>query len=763
MLTETAKTVCEYRYPQRSEWKQIIERPQKPENVLQNTQQVLDEVKRRGDAAVREYTVRFDGVLLDDFAVSKEEISTAKTLLSDELIEAINIAKENIERFHVAQKRGKITVETFPGVVCSRMTVPIEAVGLYVPSGTAPLYSTALMLGVPAQIAGCREKVMCMPPDKNGEIHPATLYAANLVGIEKIFKIGGVQAIAAMAYGTESVPKVYKVFGPGSSYVVTAQQLVGLDGIAFGLPAGPSEVCVIADETGDPEFIASDLLAQAEHGEDSQVMFITTSEELFAEVKKSVAGQLEALPRREIAAAALKKSRFVLVESLFEAIELSNEYASEHLIIMAQNQNQLCEKVTSAGSVFIGKYTPEVLGDYISGTNHCLPTDGNARCYSGLSLESFQKTITVQEATREGLQRLAAHAIVMAEGEGLEAHAAAIRAMKNLFRPHLLELQPYSSARDEFSGEAAVFLDANENSFGSVTNEQYNRYPDPYCWKLKEKLAKVKGIAAGQIFLGNGSDEAIDLIIRAFCEPGKDAIAIVPPTYGMYRVSASIQNVAVEEVALDKDLICKAKILFLCSPNNPTGESLEPEVFKRVMQRFQGIVVVDEAYIDFCRGKSTLQYLKQYANLIVLQTFSKAWGLAGIRLGIAFAGAEIVAVLNKIKPPYNINTHTFTTALEALEKPAKLEALIKQIVAEREYLAEELQKIPCVQKVFPSDANFLLVRVSDAQAIYRLLAASGVIVRDRSKELNCRECLRITIGTRSENVKLLKILQEVKL
>ncbi len=415
------------KYPQRSEWSKILARPAFDTSSLNATvSSILAEIKSGGDKAVISYEEKFDKVQLSSLSVSQKEIEDSDKLLSEELKSAIRTAKDNIEKFHAAQKFEPKKIETTAGVVCWQKAVGIEKVGLYVPGGTAPLFSTVLMLAVPAKIAGCREIVLCTPPDKDGNVNPAILYAAKVAGVNKIFKIGGVQAIGAMAYGTESVPKVYKIFGPGNQYVVAAKQLVSLKDVAIDMPAGPSEVQVIADETANPAFIASDLLSQAEHGVDSQVILTTTNENIIQSVVTEIEKQLAELPRKEIAEKALQHSIAILLDNEEELIELTNEYAPEHLIIETKNYIDFVDKIINAGSVFLGHYTPESAGDYASGTNHTLPTNGHAKAYSGVNLDSFVKKITFQEISKEGIKNLGSTIEIMAENELLFAHKNAV-------------------------------------------------------------------------------------------------------------------------------------------------------------------------------------------------------------------------------------------------------------------------------------------------------------------------------------------------
>ena len=414
-------------YPIKETWNELLKRPiLNTESLFSTVETIINKVQAEGDKAVLDYEKMFDRVELTDLAVAQVEIDRAEQLVSEPLKAAIALAKTNIEKFHRSQQLTSVKVETTQGVNCWQKAVGIEKVGLYVPGGTAPLFSTVLMLAVPAKIAGCKEIVLCTPPNVNGEIHPAILFAARLAGVDKIFKIGGAQAIAAMAYGTESVPKVYKIFGPGNQYVTAAKQWVSLREVAIDMPAGPSEVEVLADEAADPTFVAADLLSQAEHGIDSQAILVTTSPKLRTEVQREVARQLEALPRKEIATRSLENCKLILVNDIEEAIEMTNCYAPEHLIVQTNDYLRVADEIVNAGSVFLGFLTPESAGDYASGTNHTLPTNGYAKAYSGVSLDSFIRKITFQEISNEGLRRLGPAIEIMATNEQLDAHKNAV-------------------------------------------------------------------------------------------------------------------------------------------------------------------------------------------------------------------------------------------------------------------------------------------------------------------------------------------------
>ncbi len=414
-------------FPDRDEWGEILTRPSLDVAKLQDTvNAVLQKIRQGGDSAVREYELLFDKVHLDSLVVSEDEFTEADSLVDESLKSSIKLAHENIARFHSSQKFQTQKIEVQPGVTCWQKAVAIEKVGLYIPGGTAPLFSTVLMLATPAKIAGCKEIILCTPPNKEGKVNPAILVAAKIAGVNKVFKAGGVQAIGAMAYGTESIPKVYKIFGPGNQYVVAAKQAVSLKDVAIDMPAGPSEVEVLADENSNPQFVAADLLSQAEHGVDSQVLMITTSKEIIPAVLRELELQLNLLPRKEIASQSLENSKIILVRNQEEMMEMSNEYAPEHLIISTDNYMELADKIVNAGSVFLGKFSCESAGDYASGTNHTLPTNGYAKAYSGVSLDSFIRKITFQELTAEGIGKIGNAVEEMAKNEQLDAHKNAM-------------------------------------------------------------------------------------------------------------------------------------------------------------------------------------------------------------------------------------------------------------------------------------------------------------------------------------------------
>lgn len=409
-------------FPGKDQWPALLARPvQEAQDIEAKVNPILEKVRKEGDQGIKELALKFDKTVLDNIAFSEAELAGAADQLDESLKQAIGQAYQNVYKFHEAQLQPAEKIETMPGVTCWRRSIGIEKVGIYIPGGSAPLFSTVLMLGIPAKIAGCKEVVLCTPSD-----HPAILYAAQLVGVTKAFRIGGAQAIAAMAYGTESVPKVYKIFGPGNQYVTTAKMLISKEGIAIDMPAGPSEVAVYADDTAVPAFVAADLLSQAEHGPDSQVLLVSTSKKLLSSVNLTLSSQMDKLPRRDLAAQSIANSKAILLENEEDAIELLNQYAAEHLILSVENAEEVSEKIVNAGSIFLGNYTPESCGDYASGTNHTLPTNGYARAYSGVSVDSFVKKITVQNITKEGIGNIGPIVEAMAEAESLDAHKRAV-------------------------------------------------------------------------------------------------------------------------------------------------------------------------------------------------------------------------------------------------------------------------------------------------------------------------------------------------
>ena len=778
-----------YISPDKNTWPALMLRATDDDTVIeQRVRTILERIRQGGDEALRAITTEIDGRCPESLLVSEAEFTEAEAMVSDELKSAIRQAASNISAFHKAQQTPAVDVYTMPGVHCRRRVLPIRRVGLYIPGGSAPLFSTILMLALPAQIAGCEEIVLCTPCDRiTGKVNPVVLYTAQLCGVRTIYKLGGAQAIAAMAYGTESIERVFKIFGPGNRYVTKAKQMVSAQGTAIDMPAGPSEVMIMADDSARPDFVAADFLSQAEHGPDSQSLLVCRSQEFAEQVNAEIARQLALLPRADIATRSLANSRIVVFDDIDTMIAFANAYASEHLIIAMDDAWAVADRITAAGSIFVGHYSPESAGDYASGTNHTLPTMGLASAYSGIGLDSFMHAITYQELSQEGLNSLSNTIIRMAEAEGLDAHANAVKvrvasegsentessnfqfsifnSQLNNVRPNIAALKPYSTARDEYKGSIGIYLDANENPF----NNGYNRYPSTALKEqVRSAIAQKKGVDPARLFLGNGSDEAIDLLFRIFCRPGIDNIVSIAPTYGMYSVCAAINDIECREVMLGEDFSLpveallsatdmQSKLLFVCSPNNPTANAFPREQLISLLSRFPGIVVVDEAYIDFSSVPSMVELIDQYPNLIVLQTLSKAYGLAGLRMGLAFAEERIIRLFEQVKYPYNIGTDTLALALRLLA--TDITPQVQTLIAERERVAAALTALPYIEKVYPSDANFLLVKTARPRELYDYLIARELIVRDRSRTPGCEGTLRITIGTPEENDRLIEELR----
>ncbi len=763
--------------------------------LSEGVSETIQKVRRHGDTALQRLTEKYDGISLSSFRVSPQEISDAVTQISQENQDAIARAAKNIELFHSHQIRRAYTVQTSPGIQCSRMFRPLERVGLYCPGGTAPLPSTVLMLGVPAKIAGCDQRILCTPPNALGSVDPAILVAATQADINEIYKIGGAQAIAAMAYGTQTIPKVDKLFGPGNAWVTEAKLQVSLDadGAASDLPAGPSEVLVIADRSACPEFIAADLLSQAEHGSDSQVILLSPDASLLDRVQSELANQLPTLSRASIAVESLKHSALILVPSLEDAVQISNQYAPEHLMIQTQNPKLLLNSIKHAGSVFLGPWSPEAVGDYASGTNHVLPTYGYAKAYSGLGIEAFQKSITVQELSRTGLLDIGPTVERLAKLEGLDAHQQAVTRRLNainsedevadnkveqLARSTIVSMQAYESARGAITN-ANIFMDANEKPYSTLNDQSFgksiNRYPHPQPPKLIRQFAKLYKVSPDNLILGRGSDDIIDALLRTFCEANHNAILICPPTYGVYQVAAEIQGAEILPVPLNDQFqlnipgILEAwnpqvTLIFICSPNNPTGTLIPLKRISTLCNQFKNrsIVVVDEAYIEFSGAPSATTLLDQHENLVILRTLSKAWGLAGARCGVGISHPSVINLLQKVRAPYPLSTPSIDLIHDCLSNEGKKQCteFVKQNEMERDFLTRELLSCHQVKSIIPSSTNFLLVKTTSARRFCAQALRAGIVLRDRSREINLTNCVRISVGTRKQNESLLQSLQQ---
>jgi len=759
-------------------------------------------VRAEGDAAVLDYAARFDGGAPVNLKVPAAELVAAVDALDARSLAALRRAIDNVRRFHAAQLVAPLRLETTRGVYCERITRPIERVGLYVPGGSAPLPSALIMSAVPAALAGCPRRILCSPGTRAGRIDPVILATAQLCGIEEVFAVGGAQAIAAMAYGTATIPKVDKIFGPGSAWVTAAKQWVAQDpqGAALDLPAGPSEVLVIADDAAEAAFVATDLLAQAEHDPLSQAILLVTSRALAERVRTQALEFSKTLSRASILQQSLARSRILLVPDVATAITVANEYAPEHLILHVQEPRQSLAQITAAGSIFVGPWSPEPMGDYCSGTNHVLPTYGFARAYSGLSVADFQRRITVQELTPQGLAELGPTASTLAGLEGLDAHALAVdirlqalastpraetesradteyfasdeaaELIRRLARPEILAMSAYEHAHWDPRFER---LHANESPWPPLFDSQpLNRYPEPQPAQLVQALADLYAVKPDSILVGRGSDEGIDLITRAFCTTGADAVVICPPTFGMYAVAAAAQGLRIIEAPLCADFtldvpgILQAieygtKIVWLCSPNNPTGNRMADASLEQILAAARGrtLVVIDEAYAEFSTAASWCTRLASHPHLIVLRTLSKAHGLAGSRIGTVVAAPALINVLRKLIPPYAVAAGSVTEALAALQ-PAVLEvtrARIAFVSSERTRLAAGLSRAPSVRKVFASDANFVLIEAIDAAQLASRLRDAGLLVRDFSGKGGLSQALRITVGTVEQNTRVIEV------
>ena len=747
---------------------------------------ILAEVREHGDAAVAEYTRRYDGCTPEPVSVPETVIRNAGHALGTELKAAIASARVNIRRFHEYHREDNVQrIHTQPGVECFQRLVPLDRVGLYVPGGRHPLFSSLLMLGVPALLAGCRDVVVCTPPDRQGNVHPAILYCADLLGLRRILRVGGAQAVAAMAYGTRAVPRVDKIFGPGNGFVTAAKMLVARDGVAIDMPAGPSELMVVADGTARADFVAADLLGQLEHGAGSRAVLVSLDKDLAAKVRETILKRAAAGEFSATLLENLKHTVLLVVENRQQALHMVNDYAPEHLSLAVKTPENWVEGVRHAGSVFLGHWAPEAAGDYASGTNHTLPTGGYARAWSGITVRSFQKSISFQRLTPAGLLGLAASVETMAAAEKLPLHAASVavrrRAAQALPRQladprELLSqrarlMQPYICAGEQSRFAGSVLLDANEMPVPLPGAAGLNRYPDPRQRELTRRIADIYGWAPETILLGNGSDELIDILVRGFCDPRGDRVLVTPPTYGMYAVSARANGVEVVEVplgqrfGLDVEAVVdcareyNARLVFLCSPNNPTGNLLKRGALLEVVRRSGAAVVVDEAYIDFSGDPGLVERINEHANLLVMRTFSKSWAAAGVRLGVLIGHPVVLDVLRGLQAPYNISTPNQEAMMCILDRLEERNILVHQLVEQRQELARRLSSLDCVVRVYPSRANFLLVRFAGCGQVWAWLADCGIRVRDRSGMPGCTDCLRISVGTAAENQLLLDCLK----
>ena len=753
---------------------------------------IVDDIRGGGWDALVGHATRLDGEAPKKVVIAPIAAEARRSLAAEE-IEAVALAARNITAFHAGSVPAEHAIETMPGLSVRKVWRPIDRVGLYVPGGKTPLFSTLLMLALPAKAAGVSEVVVVTPPRPGGGLDPVIALAAELCGIDSIWTVGGAQAIAALAFGAGEIPPVAKICGPGNAWVAEAKNYVASlpGGIAIDMPAGPSELMVIADAGADPVMIAADLLSQAEHDASAQVLLATPSLELAQAVERVLVARAESLPRADVARASLAHARIILAADLDEAVGIANLYAPEHLSLAVQAPEQLVERVRNAGAIFAGPLAAETFGDYLAGSSHVLPTDGAARAWSGVSVYTFLKAISVQTVTAATAARIAAPAATLARLEGLEAHALAADARlsplsrssektgapegrtlaERLARPEILALPAFdiaAQANDAF-GPDAIKLDANENPYGPLSEGALaaglNRYPEPQPARLKKAMAALYRVASDDLVITRGADDAIDILIRTFCRGPADAVSICTPTFSAYAHFAKLQGARVIEARLDANFDFDAdaflasvhdetslKLAFLCSPNNPTGNPIDPADVLRVADALpQTLIVLDEAYLEFSETPSLAQEAVRRPNLVVLKTLSKAYGLAGARIGALIGNPALVAVTARALPPYPLPSLSIEAALAALapsRRPIHLER-IARIKADRDRLATALAGSPVVTSVRSGGGNFLFLDVDDPAALSAKLNALGIRARFRPNA--APGGVRLTIGTEAEN------------
>ncbi len=763
------------------------------EAVRPSVEAILQHVRTRGDEALREYTEALDQARLEQFVVDRREMATAAQKLSRGLRQGLELMIEHLERVSRAQRPSELRVLVRPGLWVRRVFTPIDRVGLYVPGGTAPYPSSLLMAAVPAKIAGCREVIVCSPPRADGSITPALLAAAHLAGVNAFFRIGGAQAVAAMAYGTETVPAVDKIVGPGNRFV-TAAKLAVYPHVEIDFPAGPSECLVIADATARPDAIAAELLAQAEHGVDSTAILLTPSRELALHVQRLVDAEAVRLERApQIAQSLADRGRILLTQTLEEALEFANTFAAEHVQITATDAATVARKIRHAGSIFVGAHAPVPAGDYACGSNHILPTGGRARAASGVTVETFGKWIQIQELTAEGLQALQPTVAAVAGAEGLSAHLAAVnarldgapaarspllprtRSALDRFSPYEWELSTAAIARaHRLEAQKVLRFDMNTlpttpalwaGTLWKIAREPVQEYDDAAYTGLVARVARYVGAKPEQITVGAGADELLDLCAKVFIERG--ARAVIPePTYSMFAVVTTILDGDPLVVPRRKDFALdvqgvveagrRAAAVFLCSPNNPTGTPSPISEIEHIAREVLGAVVVDEAYYEFGKA-SAVELIARHPNVVVIRTFSKAFALASARVGYSVAHPAVAARLNQVRPPTSVSRASVRLAEAALGDLAAMRRRVRAIATERESLAAELRRAGLT--VVPSQANFLLVRMRAARDVAAALQPKGLVLRTFPAGSPLADYLRITVRTRAENRRLLEALR----
>ncbi len=752
---------------------------QETPGVAETVQEIIAQVKTEGDKFLMEITKRFDNAELQQLKVTNEEIKSAYQQVSPEVIEALKAAKQNIETFHKAHIAKETKCETQPGVNVWRVFRPIEAVGLYVPGGKAAYPSTVLMNAIPAKVAGCQQIIICTPPQPDATCNPAVLVAADICGITEIYKVGGAQAVAAMAYGTESIPAVSKICGPGNQYVTTAKIQVQ-NKVAIDMPAGPSEIMVIADKTANPEWVAADLLSQLEHAEDSQAILVTTNEDLANQVNEAIITQTNNAPRQEIIRESLKISRTIIAQDSSQVIEITNAYAPEHLEIITQENDYFLRKINNAGSIFLGPYTSEPLGDYATGANHTLPTTGFAKMYPPLSTESFGKWIQVQEVTEAGLYQLAPIVTTLAEQDGLPAHATAINIRLNnqIIKPipPVQSRQAYTpplSNRRSFEG---LLLDFSERTAPPspnvikalkdfIENDSLTTYPE--YQDLVPAIANYANVTPEQVLPTNGSDRGIDIIFRTFSSEG-DQVIIPQPSFAIFTQSAGIIGNQIVKPYYSQDLsyplaevlaaITPAtKIITICNPNNPPGTLTPVEDIEKIAQSApNSIVYIDEAYSEFS-GVTAVPLLNKYPNIIISRTFSKAFGIAAMRIGYLLASPELVIEMNKVRGPYEVNMPAAIAARAALADIESMTSYVDEVMNAAKPLTEEFFQVNSI-KYFPSSSNYILFVPEKPAELNQYFIDNNIRIRPRSGP-NIENTLRVSIGTVEQMKQFISVYQ----
>ncbi len=763
--------------------KELLQRKlQTSELPLDSASDIIRQVQEDGDEALARFSLRFDKAGLTSFEVNEEEFAEAFSLVDDAFIEAVKHSITNVTCFHQSQKPKDWQGRSIDGGLVGQVFVPLSRVGAYVPGGTAAYPSTVVMTVVPAKVAGVGSVVVCTPPGTDGKANPYTLVAAKMCKADRVFKLGGAQAVAAMALGTETVPKVDKIVGPGNAYVTAAKKLLNGQ-VGIDMLAGPSEILIIADESADPRFLAADMLSQAEHDVMAAAVLITTSYDTAKRVCEELERQLELLSRKDIARRSLDGfGAVVIVDDLKQAVELANDYAPEHLEIMTADPHELLALVRNAGAVFLGRYNPEPLGDYMAGPNHVLPTMGSARYRGPLTTSDFLKPINVIDYGREDFAKAAGHTVKLAEVEGLTAHAASISVRMDDM-PESENISLLTSNIDKM--EKQIKMNANESPFDvpvqtkgrfieRLVDLNLNRYPSTDAAELRKLIAKKYGISDDMVIVGTGSDEIIQMIVTAF-RNDIDEVVTLSPTFGMYSSIARNLGMPVVEIGLDEgfefnpedvldEVRGKRALMFLCSPNNPTGTNLLPQI-RKVIEGDAGksVIVVDEAYSEFANCSIMDVYGDIPENVVIMRTLSKAFGLAGMRVGYMLARREMTSRIDDVRLPYNVSSASIVFAMELLDESsfynmAVRDDLVKLISSERSRMSEELTSLGF--KVVPSVSNFFLCssKFINGKELYERLRERNILVRYIPL---LPDYVRITVSSVQENDVLLKAMKDI--